>query len=225
MKLSNLRRKLRTHLGYRVIYSIFWLITRTVKLRVMGEESLKSLEAAGKAFILVSWHGKTLLPIYNFRNRGYWTIISLSRDGDIQNLMVTKNGFRTIRGSSGRRGVRALVESSRKLAAGEVLSITPDGPKGPPGEVQPGTIHMAYRSGCPVIPIGVAAGPRLLMGSWDSYMVPIPFGRGVIYLGEPVTIDSPGSDEDDDVWIRSQAARIQAAIDEADKRAEAELGQ
>jgi lysophospholipid acyltransferase (LPLAT)-like uncharacterized protein len=218
-----LRRKLRTYLGYRIIYSLFWIITRTVRLRVIGEDILDSLKAAGKGFILVSWHGKTLLPIYYVGRRGYWAIISPSRDGDIQNLMVTKNGFRTIRGSSGKRGVRALVESIRKLTEGDVLTITPDGPKGPPNEVQLGTVHMAHKSGCPVIPIGVAASPRRLVGSWDSYMIPMPFARGVIYMGEPVRVGAPGDGEDQDIWLKQQADRIKKAIDDADDRAEAEL--
>ena len=225
MKLSiyKLRRKLRTYIAYRIIYSLFWLITRTVRLRVIGDDVPKSLGAAGKGFILVLWHGKTLLPIYYMGKRGYWAIISPSRDGDIQNLMVTKNGLRTIRGSSSQRGVRALVESIRILGEGGVLCITPDGPKGPPNEVQLGTVHMAHRSGCPVIPIGVAASPRKLVSSWDSYMIPMPFARGVIYMGEPVVIGTPADGEDQDAWLRLQAGRIKKAIDDADDRAEAEL--
>ena len=206
-----------------MIYAIFWLITRTARLRIVGEESLGRLRDAGKAFILASWHGKTLLPMYHLRGRNYWTIISLSRDGDIQNLMVTRNGFCTIRGSTGRQGARALVESARKLVEGRVLSITPDGPKGPPRQVQAGIVHMAHRSRCPVIPVGVAASPRWVAASWDSYMVPLPFARSVIHFGEPVAVGAPDDYEDAEAWLRAETSRIAQAIDDADAHAAEQL--
>ncbi len=104
---------------------------------------------------------------------GFYSLVSLSNDGDLQDRLLRSRGFRTVRGSSGRGGARALLELTRKLQEGGVMAHTPDGPKGPPKKVQPGTVYLAKRSGCPVLPVGVACRPCKRLGSWDSHMLPV----------------------------------------------------
>src|SRR5713101_10005914 len=71
-----------------VLGFIAWLIARligmTLRVKYENHERLKEATADGGA-ILVSWHGRTLVPANTFRKRGYWALISLSRDGDVQN--------------------------------------------------------------------------------------------------------------------------------------------
>ncbi len=225
MDLSEIRKKLRTQIGFRLIYPIFLFINRTSRIIPLCEDNIRPLEKEGKGFILASWHGKTFLPMYYLRGRGYYAIISLSRDGEIQNLMVSKNGFRTIRGSTGRHGAKALAESTKKLREGHVITLTPDGPKGPVRVVQPGAVHMAYKSGCPIIPVGVAASPCKLLKSWDSYLIPKPFATGVIYFSSPIYIQKPSNNEVTNEWIDAESKRIGESIDYADRIAETELQQ
>jgi hypothetical protein len=54
-----------------------------------------------------------------------------------------------------------------------------DGPRGPRGEVKPGLILMAQRSGAALIPLLYATRHKWLAGSWDRMQVPLPFGRVV----------------------------------------------
>lgn len=209
-------RKLTEYVLWRLVWWTTYLICRTLRFRIEGLDNLRNHLETGKGLILVVWHGRTMLPIYYCRKRGFWAIISLSRDGEMQNRVVSRYGYRTIRGSSGRQGARAFLESVKRLQEGEVLSVTPDGPKGPAREVQLGTVQLAQRSGCPVLPIGSSAQPRRLLGSWDSYMMPMPFGRGAIVFGELLWPPSENSEETNAAW----AIEIGAALNEVERRAE-----
>ena len=200
-----------------LVFRLLWLISTgiavTVRFKIEGWGKLEKAIADRKGGLVLSWHGVTMLPIYYCRHRGFYSIVSVSRDGELQNRLLTSRGFKTIRGSSGRHGIRALLEAVRRLKEGEVLAITPDGPKGPPRKVQAGTVHLAQRSGCPVLPVGVACRPCKKLHSWDSHMVPMPFSRAVIVFGDPVYI---ADDEDEN----EAGVRIENAINQAERRAE-----
>ncbi|MDO8585836.1 MAG: lysophospholipid acyltransferase family protein [Armatimonadota bacterium] len=215
--MSKLSRKIADYALWRIVWWASNLISRSLRFRVEGFDRLLDHLATGKGLVLVVWHGRTLLPIYYCRNRGFWAIISLSRDGELQNRVVTRYGYRTIRGSSGKQGARAFLESVRRLQEGATLSVTPDGPKGPDRQVQMGTVLLAQRSGCPVLPIGASAQPRRLLGSWDSYMLPRPFGRAAVVFGEPLWPPGEASGEASEKWT----AEIETALREVEQRAEA----
>jgi lysophospholipid acyltransferase (LPLAT)-like uncharacterized protein len=211
-----LTRKLTEYGLWRIVWWTSYLIARTLRYRIEGFDGLLDHQKTGKGLILALWHGRTLLPIYYCRNRGFWAIISLSRDGEMQNRVVSRYGYRTIRGSSGKQGARAFLESVRRLQEGGVLSITPDGPKGPDRKVQIGTVMLSQRSGCPVLPIGASCHPRKLLGSWDSYMFPKPFGRAAIVFGDIIWPPEDASDDACEQW----RLQIEAAISEVESRAE-----
>lgn len=184
-----------------------------------AERIQEAVDAHGGA-IIVTWHGRSLIPANVFRGRGYWALISLSRDGEIQNRIFQRFGFQTIRGSTGRGGVRAALQLAKKIQEGGVLAFTPDGPRGPTHKVQQGTIFLAQRSGCPVIPLGVSARPRRLLGSWDSYLIPLPFARTAFVVGETQFV-SPNLDE---AGKEQAAEALERAINACEKRAEALMG-
>jgi hypothetical protein len=193
------------------------LICATLRLRVVNEEPVQELLAAGRGVIFVTWHGRVFLPLDYFRGRGYWTIVSTSRDGDLMAENFRRSGFRTIRGSSSRRGMAAAREVLSALRKGGVLAFVPDGPRGPSQKAQPGVAYFAQRSGCPVIPVGNSAWPRWLAPSWDKFLIPYPFARAVWVNGDPVSV---GPDED----LNDAALRIERAICAAEAEAERLVG-
>src|SRR5689334_1624990 len=111
-----------------LFYVISSALYRTIRLHL---ENLEGLIPEGKGAILVTWHGRTLIPANLLKKRGYWALISLSRDGELQNEVFRRYGFQTIRGSTGRGGVRGALQMARKVREGGVLAFTPDGPRGP----------------------------------------------------------------------------------------------
>jgi hypothetical protein len=193
-----------------------------MRLRVVGEERVSELQDQRRGVILVTWHGRTFIPLTRFRNRGYWTIISTSRDGEYLDRIFRRFGWRTVRGSSSARGaVRAALAMTRRLKDGATLAITPDGPRGPSHHVQPGIVFLAQRSGSPVIPAGISASPRRLVAAWDRYLVPLPFARTALIYGEPIVIPpDAASPEQQQEWME----RIGAAIDALEAEAERMVG-
>ncbi len=183
----------------RVLGFIVWSIARAIgaslRLKVLNFEQVLERAKAGKGAVLVTWHGRSLIPANVFNGRGFWAIISLSRDGEIQNHIFRRFGFRIIRGSTGRGGIRAALEAARRVAEGGILAFTPDGPRGPNRQVQPGALFIAQKAKCPIIPAGVAAYPRKLLPTWDRYMIPLPFARGVFIFGEPIDVPEDISDQ------------------------------
>ena len=172
--------------------------------------------------ILATWHGRTLLPIARFQGRGYWAIISTSRDGEYQNQVFQRFGWQVVRGSTSARGaVQSALAMTRHLKAGATLAFTPDGPRGPSHVVQPGAIFLAQKSGSPIVPTGISACPRKLMRAWDRYMIPCPFARAVWIYGEPIYIPADAkSEEERQMW----AERVGAAINALEAQAEREAG-
>ena len=208
---------------YRIVsFLIYWivrLVAWTLRLRVVGEERVLALQAAGTGVILVTWHGRTLIPIARFRGRGYWAMISTSRDGEYQNRIFRRFGWQTVRGSTSARGaVQAALTMVRHVKGGAVLAHTPDGPRGPSRRVQPGAIFLAQKSGCPIIPAGISASPRKLARAWDRYLVPFPFARAALIFGEPIIIPADAkSDEEQNYWAEQVGAAIDALESEAER--------
>ena len=206
--------------GRNIIFWILWLITTgiaaTVRFKIDRLENFQAAYDSKKGGLVLPWHGYTILPIYYFRHKGMYSIVSVSKDGELQNKLLQSRGFKTIRGSSGRHGARALLESIRALKGGGLMAITPDGPRGPAKVVQPGPVHLAKRSGCPVVGVGVACKPCKRLSSWDEHLVPMPFSKAVISFSDPIYIDN---DEDDEVACK----RIGDIINSAEKRAESLL--
>ncbi len=208
----------------RVITFIVYWYTRctaaTLRLRVVGEERVTDLQKTGQGVILVTWHGRTLIPITRFRGRGYWAFISTSRDGEYQDQIFRRYGWQTVRGSTSARGaVQSALTMIKHLKAGATLAHTPDGPRGPRGQVHAGAIFLAQKSGCPVIPAGISAAPRWQLSTWDRYLVPKMFARGVWIYGEPITIPPNASLEEQ----QEAALRIGAAIDALEEEAERQV--
>ena len=97
------------------------------------------------------------------------------------------------------------------------MAITPDGPRGPSGIVQGGAMTIAQKSGAKLVPVGISARPRYLVKSWDRYLVPYIFGRGILIFGEPLTVPRDATEEEVEqvrLKLESECHRLQ---DEADK--------
>lgn len=200
-----------------LLFQVVRLLYRTLRVRILNKERL---DTGSKGAIFVTWHGRSLVPCNVFRNRGYWALISLSRDGELQNSVFRRFGFQTIRGSTGRGGVKGALQMARKVREGGVLAFTPDGPRGPTHKVQLGVILMAEKSGAPIIPLGISANRRWLMKSWDSYLVPKPFAHVPFLVGEPLFVP-PSLDE---AGRERYAAQLEVAINRLEREAERMAG-
>lgn len=200
-----------------LIYYVARLLGMTLRVKVEGEEKLQQFKG-GK--IIAGWHGRSFIPAILFRNRGYWALISLSRDGEMQNTIFRKLGFNVIRGSTNRGGARAAAECAKELKTGATFAMTPDGPRGPSEVVQRGIVWLAKKGRSAIFPTAISARPRKLISSWDRYMVPYPFAICLVKIGDPVCVPEDASEELQET-IRLE---VENKIKELQKIVEAEMG-
>jgi hypothetical protein len=92
-----------------------------------------------------------------------------------------------VAGSSTRGGVRA-VKQMLQLGRHSHLAITPDGPRGPRRQLQPGLVYLASRTGLGVVPIGVGLDRPWRLRSWDRFAIPRPWSRGTAVIGAPLRV-------------------------------------
>ena len=65
---------------------------------------------------------------------------------------------------------------------------TSDGPQGPLHVFKVGDILLSQFTQAPLLPLAYATDKAWIMNSWDRFIVPKPFSRIAIAIGEPVNI-------------------------------------
>lgn len=190
------------------------LLRATVRLRHHGDGTVRTWEAEGQRFILAFWHRHLLLMPYAYRGKGISVLVSRSRDGELIARTVGHFGIDASRGSSSRGGVIGMKSLLRKAGEGMDLAFTPDGPRGPRAEVQPGVIVAAAMTGLPIVPVALGASRAKLLRSWDRFVVPLPSARVDFVYGEPLAVGRREPPE-------GAAAELKARLDAAEARAEA----
>ncbi|TCL64794.1 hypothetical protein EDC14_101893 [Hydrogenispora ethanolica] len=218
-------RQLKKKFTTQAIVSVgFWLVAllgRTLRYRVIGREQLEQFHGK-QGFILNSWHGQQMLGFCFFRGCGYYILSSLSRDGDYSSSIMSRFGWRIIRGSTSKGAVRGLIELLRVLREGAGVALTPDGPRGPLYHIEPGGIYLAQKTGAPLIPVAFVFDRKWVMKrSWDQFVIPKPFARCVAYFGEPIFVTAKLTEEQ----LALEQQRLRDAIHEANRRGEEILQQ
>jgi lysophospholipid acyltransferase (LPLAT)-like uncharacterized protein len=175
----------------RALIRMVWRWCRVV--HVEGTEHIHASLARAPSFIPVYWHQHQLFclkKLLDLRGQGVKLgfLISPSVDGEIAAMLVRSLGAVVIRGSSSHTGARALRDYYQALAHEAVSpAITPDGPRGPPWQFKPGAIMLAQLSRRPMIPMAYAASQAWKI-QWDRFVIPKPFSRIAIAIGEPVYV-------------------------------------
>lgn len=180
MDIENLKFKIIEHVGYNFLN----IVCKTLKVKVIGEEMINGCRDKTRGVIIVAWHGRMYLPMYYLRKRGFWGIVSPSRDGEYFARVFSRFGWNIIRGSSRKGSVSALLAGIRVLKKGNVLAVTPDGPIGPKGKVDTGLIYLAASAGANIIPVGVGFKNKISLPTWDEAIIPCPFSKCVILFDE-----------------------------------------
>jgi len=195
---------------------IIRLLSKTIRVEFVGSDHPKKIWDRGESVILAFWHDQLLLMVQGYCGPGAKIMISSSKDGELIARTMEHFGQGAVRGSSTRGGRKAFREML-ELAKGPVdLVLTPDGPKGPRHEVKDGVIQLARILGRPVIPMAFVCSRGHRFASWDRFLLPYPWSRGVYSFGAPLTFDKEEKPE-------SFRARLQAALEDNDRRARARL--
>lgn len=181
--------KVYSFLGWLVIY----LLSKTIRVRVVNDSSWKNLKNAIFAF----WHGEQFILCHHHSNQRIAIMTSLSKDGELQTGILSKFGYRIVRGSSSRGGAEALIQMINILKEDFSVAFAIDGPRGPLYEVKPGVIFLAKKTGVPIIPLTVRYSNAIeLTKTWDHYNVPLPFSKATVVYGEPIYISEQLRDDE-----------------------------
>jgi len=193
-------------LVFAVLQPLLWLFVNflwlSCRVKVLGENNLDAVLASQKAAIPCYWHQQHLFCGWLMlkqikRGMKVGFLISPSVDGEIPAKIVAARGARVIRGSSTRTGAQALREMYQLIAKEGVSPVTTsDGPTGPIFKFKPGAAMLAKMTAVPMLPIACAAKNAWYLGSWDRFMIPKPFSKVVVAVGEPVYVGSDHSSKD-----------------------------
>lgn len=206
----SLKQRLTIRLADFSFFLLIKTICKTVRFETVGAENLESVEKDGKIPIYAVWHDRIFLGTYYLRNRKIVVITSQSFDGEYIARFLTRFGFGTVRGSSTRGGVGALVEMIRLMKKGLATAFTIDGPKGPRYVAKSGACLLAKKTGNPVLPFLVEAEKCWTIKSWDKLLIPKPFSRARFFYAEPIYVAKDASDEE----IEKKRKELQAKLDE-----------
>jgi lysophospholipid acyltransferase (LPLAT)-like uncharacterized protein len=194
-----------------LLYGPVRLLGATLRFEV--EARCREYGGAGQpATIFVCWHNRLLmLPLLRRQVLGGRRVVALaspSGDGEILAQFVGKFGVSAVRGSSSRRGARAVAELIRELRGGAHVFITPDGPRGPRYRLNPGAVALAQATGASIVPVGVEVDRAWRLKSWDRFFIPRPFARVRLFLGAPVAVGATA----DAAAFEAERERVEAAL-------------
>ncbi len=186
---------------------ILWVWCKLARIEVKGEEEYRILRSKRIPVIILVWHGRIFLVPYFFRHRGSAPLISPSRDGEIVSSIMSRWGYKIIRGSSSHSIIKPWNEMKKELQRGGEVIIVPDGPRGPNRKMKIGCLKLAQETGAYLIPFTFAASRKRFFKSWDQFMIFLPFSRVLAVYGPPILV-SPELGEQELEREREKIERI-----------------
>ena len=204
-------------------------VNLTTRWQVIGREKFDELLAPGTGLIAVIWHGRLFMsPVWAPRGRRTVAMISNNRDGDLISAIVGRFGVFAVRGSTydhakrrDKGGAEAYGGAQRELTQNKaVVAITPDGPRGPRMRAQRGAAMLAIATGAPIQPITFSTVRGKTVRSWDRFVFPSPFGRGVQIYGDPIY----PPESDDEASVDALLAAIENELTKITNRADEMCG-
>ena len=170
-----------------IIARLLMLTCRIVRIEGQEKEE-EALARSGGGAVYVTWHQRMSFFFHYFGKRHLTVMISQSRDGEYASRIAAWLGFKNERGSASRGGARAIIALVKKIRDGEIGGLLADGPQGPARVAKMGALLIARSAGVPLIPTAWSADRCWAFNSWDRYLVPKPFSRVVIRIGDPIWI-------------------------------------
>lgn len=202
------------------------LVARTTRWEILNAHVPEALRRTGGPVVLVFWHGRILLAhaCWMTHNGGMdtKTLISQSREGSVIACAAQTLGIGAIRGSTETKAGKpkgafdAMRDMMRQLKAKGAIAITPDGPKGPRMRAEMGAVQLAKLSGAPIVGLAWCTERHRVLDSWDRFVIPGPFSRGVYAFGEPIRVDRRADDhamEAARALVESELIRLTQEVD------------
>lgn len=191
----------------------------TIRLRIDDRCGL-SASAFSEPCLICFWHNRILGITATFHRfypktlrRGVTVLTSPSKDGEILAQLVGAFGMHAVRGSSSRRGSRALLELVRIIRDGGDIAITPDGPRGPRYRLGPGVILLAQTTGSPIVLMHASYSRCFRMKTWDGFIIPLPFSTISVTIEPLINIPNDLGEEEFEQARKNLEEKLKNAAD------------
>jgi lysophospholipid acyltransferase (LPLAT)-like uncharacterized protein len=183
-----------------------WLSSMVIRsvgitLRMTVEDPAGVLDHPERPPVIIAfWHNRTALMALFYETycpgRTALTFISRSRDGQFMTDVAACFGITAVRGSSSRHGTSAMLAAIRGAKDDKVdIAITPDGPRGPRYQLQPGILRLAQATERPIVAITYELKWKLQLKSWDRFHIPLPFSTCILRTRPLMVVPKDATDE------------------------------
>lgn len=201
-----------------LVVAYYRLVYATARMTLLTPDVEGRFDAA-RPFVMAIWHGESLMVPFAAPVR--WPVhamTSRSKDGGVVAHVLRAVGIEPIRASgrgrgsgnkvSQRGGVAGLIQARDALRAGGIVTMTADVPKGVAYRAGAGIVTLGKLTGAPIVPVAAVCSRHIRLGTWDRFVVALPFGRIGIVMGDAIRVPADADD---------------AALEEARRAVEVEL--
>ncbi|NQY21694.1 MAG: lysophospholipid acyltransferase family protein [Campylobacteraceae bacterium] len=192
-------KRLLRYLQISVLPFILQLFIRFIYLSSKKTYHLPNKELKDKSYLIAFWHGELIMQPFSFKkirgNQKVSGMISEHRDGETIARTMEYLGIDSLRGSSTRGGIKALIGAIKAIKSGIDIAITPDGPKGPRHSVADGIVLIAQKTNTKIIFVNVKVDKYWQFNSWDKFVIPKPFSKIDFYISEAYSLNSMKNEE------------------------------
>jgi len=174
---------------YRIAVKFIELWLFTLRAKIIYSDRAQGLIASGQPYIIALWHRDLIYGLYHFRKKPGVIMVSGSKDGEWVARALRCWGQHPIRGSRYKGGKRAIMEMAKYIREkGIGAGIVADGSQGPPKKAQIGALVLSRLTNAPILPLGVAISKAKRLNTWDRLVIPYPFSRVSVTLGDPILV-------------------------------------
>ena len=195
------------------------VLSWTLRIQVLNAEELFDRWARGEQVIVAFWHNRLLMMPIAAAGARICIMVSHHRDGEMATRALERWGIHTVRGSASRGAVPGFMRLVGAYRNGYSLAVLPDGPRGPRYVAKPGVIYLARSTGAVIYPVSFAASRATRLRSWDRLIVPLPFARVRVVVGEPLRV----SEHADNEQMETQRRALEQRLTQLNRDAEARL--
>jgi len=201
-----------------LLFGVVYLWCMTLRSKNLNEEEENHFKNLTGPYILTLWHGRIFYLFYYLRRHpDYFLLISPSEDGDLLARLARLMGYSVIRGSTYKKAVSAARSLIKVLRRNQRIIIIADGSRGPRCVAQSGSVQLAGITGAPIFPMTFGTKSKVVLNSWDKFVIPLPFTRCTLNFSSPISLPPKSSEqiiEEKRLELENALNRINKASDE-----------
>ena len=200
-----------------LLFGVVYLWCMTLRSKNLNEEEENHFKNLTGPYILTLWHGRIFYLFYYLRRHpDYFLLISPSEDGDLLARLARLMGYSVIRGSTYKKAVSAARSLIKVLRRNQRIIIIADGSRGPKCVAQPGFVQLAGITGTPIFPMTFGAKNKVVLNSWDQFVIPLPFTRCTLNFSSPISLPPKSSEQ----IIEEKRLELENALNRISKASE-----